>query len=239
MRWKIVVRATSRMRLPVEITAMARKATANWPAMPRTTSAAPNAAAPTSSTWPRRGRSTRAADRRAPTVPPTPRATFRYPVAASPPWNTSVAMTTIRIPMPPNANHVSRSMSTTPESAETSIDEGIRRPRKTRLSTPASSGAASEAPVGSPGGVAAAPEAGLGAAPGLWLGRVHRIAAISVNDTALSTNASTRSPVARSRPAMAGPTIQARLSRVAQAELAGPNSRSSRTRLGTRAPMAG
>ncbi len=53
--------------------------------------------------------------------------------------------------MPPKVNHVSRSMSTTPVSADTSIDDGIRRPRKTRLSTPASSGAASTSPVGSPG----------------------------------------------------------------------------------------
>ena len=76
-RWKIVVRVTSRTRLPVEITAIARKATVSSLAMPRTTVAAPNAAAPNSSTRPSCGRSTSAAESNAPTVPPTPSATFR------------------------------------------------------------------------------------------------------------------------------------------------------------------
>ena len=62
---------------------------------------------------------------------------------------------------------------------------------------------------------------------------------MTVNETALIRNAAARSPVASSSPATPGPTIQARLSRVAHAEFAGPNSRSSPTRLGTSAPIAG
>ena len=146
-------------------------------------------------------------------------------------------MTTIRMPIPPKVNHVSASMSTTPASADVLIEDGSRRPRKTRVSASArtSAGAGSEGGEGGSDGVGVA----FDAAPGAWRGRVHRIAAISVNDTALSTNASTISPDASSRPAIPGPTIQARLSSVAHAEFAGPNSRSSRTRLGIRAPMAG
>ena len=59
------------------------------------------------------------------------------------------------------------------------------------------------------------------------------------NVTALSRNASVISPVASSSPATPGPTIHAKLSSVAQALFAGPNSRSSRARLGSSAPIAG
>ena len=59
------------------------------------------------------------------------------------------------------------------------------------------------------------------------------------NDAAFSRNASSMLPAARMRPAMPGPITQAALSSVAYALLAGPNSVSSRTRLGMSAPMAG
>ena len=62
---------------------------------------------------------------------------------------------------------------------------------------------------------------------------------MNTNVTALIRNARPISPDASSRPASPGPTIQAKLSSVAQALLAGPNSRSSRTRLGRSAPIAG
>ena len=219
---------------------MARNATANWPAMPRTTSASAER---------RRADEQHLAEARA----------EHEGGGQERPDGPADAEGHVQVPGRRVAavEHVCRDDDDQdPDAAEREpreqVDEHHARRARRRRSTRESdgrgrrdcrrrhtSGATPSAPVGSAGGVAAAPEAGLGAAPGLWLGRVHRIAAISVNDTALSTNASTRSPVARSRPAMAGPTIQARLSRVAQAEFAGPNSRSSRTRLGTRAPMAG
>ena len=59
------------------------------------------------------------------------------------------------------------------------------------------------------------------------------------NVTALIANAMVRSVVAMMMPASAGPTMNDSSPRVANRLLAGPSSRSSRTRLGRYAPIAG
>ena len=128
--------------------------------------------------------------------------------------------------MPPNTNQASISSRTTPPTAERSIDRGTRRPRMLRHSTSDAFGSASPWPLGAIG-------------TGFDGGSDHRTTAIRPNEAALTRNAVSMLPVARITPAIPGPTIQARLSSVAQALLAGPNSDSSRTRLGMSAPMAG
>ena len=59
------------------------------------------------------------------------------------------------------------------------------------------------------------------------------------NEAALSRNAAVSPPIAMSSPAIAGPITKARLSRLDQALLAGPSSRSSVTRLGRYEPIVG
>ncbi len=155
-------------------------------------------------------------------VPPTPIAALRYPVAASPPANTSVAMTTMRIPTPPNTNQLTDETSVTPPTAPSLMPAARSSSKRPGLTF-----------------VASASSSGFGAAPGRGFnaGSVHRITAISRNETAFRAKARPMSPVTSSRPAIPGPTIQAKLSSVAYALFAGPNSRSSRTRLGSSAPI--
>ncbi len=80
------------------------------------------------------------------------------------------------------------------------------------------------------------PPEGLPGRPG---GSVARVIATTANVTALIANARVRSAAAMMIPASAGPTMNDSSPRVANRLLAGPSSRSSRTRLGRYAPIAG
>src|SRR3972149_2565348 len=63
-------------------------------------------------------------------------------------------------------------------------------------------------------------------------GRVHRITAMTTNESALRMNAVSTPPTASRIPPIAGPMMKLTFCRLAQALLAGPSWRSSVTRLG-------
>ena len=86
---------------------------------------------------------------------------------------------------------------------------------------------------------AASASGGAGAAVPRVLGSCHRTTATTANETALSRNAAVSPDSAMRTPPIAGPMMNARLSRLAQALLAGPSRDSSPTRLGRNAPIVG
>ena len=148
-----------------------------------------------------------------------PSAELSTPVAASPPWSWSYAMTTTSMLMPPNTNPPTALSSSSPATG-------------TRMRRQSSFGGGS---------------AGVPSAAGPWAlafgrdgGRPQRITATARKLTALSAKATARLPeMPRMMAANAGPMTYAMLSSDAYAVFAGPRSASSLTRLGRYAPMLG
>ncbi len=212
-RWKIVVLTTSATRLPAEATAIATNATASDGTSPSMARPAPKTSVPTTRSARKPEVTIRTPERTAPMTAPTPIPAFRYPVPSSPAPSCSTASSTVRMPSPPKANAPVTSASVRPASGRTMAANDGEDPAPSRV-TDASS---PSSPVSRPTG------------RGRMDGRPQSTAATTANEVALSRNAVSSPVVAIRRPATPGPMMNARLSSVDQALLAGPSSDSSRT----------
>ena len=133
---------------------------------------------------------------------------------------------TVNAWMPPSKKPMTNWMRTSPET-------GRSGRRDHGEAAGGAAGAGSLELVAGLGSAAGSSSASAGfLSPGRDGGSVHRIAAITRNDSPLSRNAMTTSPAAIRIPPIAGPTMKLRFPMLAQALFAGPSWRSSAARLG-------